>query len=124
MEDERIIELFFARSEQAIKALDSKYGNVCYSVSYHILNNNLDAEECVNDAYLGTWNAIPPQRPNPLLAFVCKIVRNVSIMRHRTNTAMKRNSSFDVAISEIEQCIASPETVEEALEAKSPARIN
>ena len=123
MEDEKIIELFFARSEQAIKELDSKYGKVCYSISYNILNNNLDAEECVNDAYLGTWNAIPPQKPNPLLAFVCKIVRNVSIMRHRTNTAMKRNSSFDVAISEIEQCIASPETVEEALEAKSLARI-
>ena len=93
MEDEKIIELFFARSEQAIKELDGKYGKVCYSISYNILNNNLDAEECVNDAYLGTWNAIPPQKPNPLLAFVCKIVRNISIMRHRTNTAMKRNSS-------------------------------
>ena len=123
MEDEKIIELFFARSETAIKELDSKYGKVCYSISYNILNNNLDAEECVNDAYLGTWNAIPPQKPNPLLAFVCKIVRNISIMRHRTNTAMKRNSSFDVAISEIEHCIASPETVEGALEAKSLARI-
>ena len=103
MEDEKIIELFFARSETAIKELDSKYGKVCYSISYNILNNNLDAEECVNDAYLGTWNAIPPQRPNPLLAFVCKIVRNISIMRHRTNTAMKRNSSYDIAMSEIEQ---------------------
>lgn len=123
MEDEKIIELFFTRSETAIRELDSKYGKVCYSISYNILNNNLDAEECVNDAYLGTWNAIPPQKPNPLLAFVCKIVRNVSIMRHRTNTAMKRNSSFEVAMSEIEQCIASPETVEEALEAKSLARI-
>ena len=68
MEDEKIIELFFARSETAIRELDSKYGKVCYSISYNILNNNLDAEECVNDAYLGTWNAIPPQRPNPLLA--------------------------------------------------------
>ena len=58
MEDEKIIELFFARSETAIRELDSKYGKVCYSISYNILNNNLDAEECVNDAYLGTWNAI------------------------------------------------------------------
>ena len=123
MEDEKIIELFFTRSEQAIKELDSKYGKVCYSISYNILNNNLDAEECVNDAYLGTWNAIPPQRPNPLLAFVCKIVRNISIMRHRTNTAMKRNSSYDIAMSEIEQCVASPESVEKTLEAKALARI-
>lgn len=61
MNDERIIELFFERSEQAIKELDKKYGRVCYTVSYNILNNRQDAEECVNDAYLGTWNAIPPQ---------------------------------------------------------------
>ena len=122
MEDEKIIELFFARSETAIKELDSKYGKVCYSISYNILNNNLDAEECVNDAYLGTWNAIPPQRPNPLLAFVCKIVRNVSIMRHRTNTAMKRNSSYDIAMSEIEQSIAAPDSVEATLEAKTLVR--
>ena len=122
MEDEKIIELFFARSETAIRELDSKYGKVCYSISYNILNNNLDAEECVNDAYLGTWNAIPPQRPNPLLAFVCKIVRNVSIMRHRTNNAMKRNSSYDIAMSEIEHCIVAPESVEATLEAKALAR--
>ena len=123
MEDEKIIELFFARSETAIRELDSKYGKVCYSISYNILNNNLDAEECVNDAYLGTWNAIPPQKPNPLLAFVCKIVRNISIMRYRANTAMKRNSSYDIAMSEIEQCVISPENVEKTLEAKALARI-
>ena len=123
MEDEKIIELFFARSETAIKELDSKYGKVCYSISYNILNNNLDAEECVNDAYLGTWNAIPPHKPNPLLTFVCRIVRNVSIMRYRANTAMKRNSSYDIAMSEIEHCIAAPETVETSLDAKALAQI-
>ena len=64
MEDEKIIELFFARSELAIKELDGKYGKVCHSISYNILNNNLDAEECVNDAYLGTWNAIPETSEN------------------------------------------------------------
>ena len=123
MEDEKIIELFFARSETAIRELDSKYGKVCYSISYNILNNNLDAEECVNDAYLGTWNAIPPQRPNPLLAFVCKIVRNVSIMRHRTNTAMKRNSTYDISMNEIEECIAAFDDVEKAIEAKTLAQM-
>ena len=81
MEDELIIDLFFARSEQAISELDQKYGKLCHKLSYSILNNLQDAEECVNDAYLGTWNAIPPERPNPLLAFLCKIVRNISIMR-------------------------------------------
>ena len=123
MEDEKIIELFFARSELAIKELDNKYGAVCHNISYNILNNELDAEECVNDAYLGTWNAIPPHKPNPLLTFVCRIVRNVSIMRYRANTAMKRNSSYDIAMSEIEHCIAAPETVETSLDAKALAQI-
>ena len=95
----------------------------CQNISYNILNNRQDAEECVNDAYLGTWNAIPPQRPNPLLTFVCKIVRNLSIMRYRANKAMKRNSTYDVSMNEIEECIAAPEDVEKALDAKALARM-
>lgn len=70
MDDNAIIELFFARSEQAIRELDDKYGKICHSVSYNILHSRQDAEECVNDAYLGTWNAIPPVRPNPLRAVI------------------------------------------------------
>lgn len=123
MDDEKIIELFFERNEQAIKELDLKYGKVCHKVSYNILHNTQDAEECVNDAYLGTWNAIPPQRPNPLLTFLCKIVRNLSIMRHHMNTAMKRNSTYDVALEELEGCLASPSTVEAELETKRLAHI-
>ena len=72
MEDEKIIELFFERDEHAIKELDTKYGSFFYKIAYNILNSTSDAEECVNDAYLGTWNAIPPNRPNPLIAFVSK----------------------------------------------------
>ena len=68
MDDNAIIELFFARSEQAIRELDDQYGRTCHKLSYNILNSCQDAEECVNDAYLGTWNAIPPTRPSPLLA--------------------------------------------------------
>ena len=70
--DEKIIEMFFERSEQGIQELDIKYGKTCLKISHNILNNHQDAEECVNDAYLGTWNAIPPQRPNPLLTFLCR----------------------------------------------------
>ena len=65
--DENIIELFFARSEQGIRELDIKYGKDFHNLSYHIVGSRQDAEECVNDAYLGAWNAIPPARPNPLL---------------------------------------------------------
>lgn len=116
MEDEKIIELFFGRSEQAIKELDLKYGKVCHSVSYNILHNRQDTEECVNDAYLGIWNAVPPERPNPLLTFLCRIVRNYSVMRYHANTAMKRNSTYDVALEELESCLASPVTVEAEIE--------
>lgn len=89
MEDKKIIELFFDRSEQAISELDTKYGKFCHNLSYNILKNRQDAEECVSDAYLGAWNAIPPQKPDPLLSFLLKIVRNISIMRYHSNTAIK-----------------------------------
>lgn len=123
MEDTQIIELFFARDQQAITELDAKYGSVCHKLSYQILNNQLDAEECVNDAYLGTWNAIPPARPNPLLTFLCKIVRNLSIKRYRANTAIKRNSLYDVALSEVDRDVMAPDTVEGKVEAKALARL-
>lgn len=72
MEDSRIIDLFYERSEQAIAELSKKYGAVCNRVAGNILRNSLDVEECVNDAYLGAWNTIPPRRPEPLLAYLCR----------------------------------------------------
>lgn len=123
MLDEQIIELFFERSEQAINELDDKYGKVFHKLSYNILNDRFDAEECMNDSYLGTWNAIPPERPNPLLTFVCKIVRNISIKKYHAKTAIKRNSAYDVAMSEVANYILSPNNVEAELEAKELARI-
>ena len=115
MNDEKIIALFFERSEQAIAELERKYGAACRSVSFHILGNREDAEECVNDAYLGVWNAIPPAKPHPLLSFVCRIVRNVSLKRYEYNTAVKRNSHYDLAMEELEDCLASSSTVEAEL---------
>lgn len=72
----------------------------------------------MNDAYLGVWNAIPPHRPNPLSVFVCKIVRNISIMRYRANTALKRNSNYDSTMEELENCLSSSVSVEDSLEEK------
>ena len=123
MLDEQIIELFFKRSEQAISELDGKYGKVFHNLSYNILNDCLDAEECVNDSYLGVWNVIPPEKPNPLLTFVCKIVRNISIKKYHAKTAIKRNSAYDVAMSEVANYILSPNNVEAEIEAKELARI-
>lgn len=124
MDDNAIIELFFARSEQAIRELDGKYGKVCHSLSYNILHSRQDAEECVNDAYLGAWNAIPPARPNPLLAFLCRIVRNLSLMRYHGDRAAKRGGgSYTVALEELEGCLASPRTVEGELEEQELVRL-
>lgn len=123
MEDHKIIELFHARSEQAIVELSRKYGTVCTKIAKNILNDIRDAEECVNDAYLGAWNTIPPQNPNPLRTYICRIVRNLSIKRYHSNTSMKRNSFYDAALDELENCIPSGKTVETELSAKKLAKI-
>ena len=123
MDDRKIIELFFERSEQAIVELSKKYGSVCTKVAFNILNNRQDAEECVNDAYLGAWNTIPPKNPNPLLSYVCKIVRNLSIKKYHVNTAAKRNSIYDVALEELENCFSSSASVEDEFNANELARI-
>jgi RNA polymerase sigma-70 factor (ECF subfamily) len=104
--------LFFERSEQAVAELQCKYENQLMQIARNILNNRLDAEECVNDAYLAVWNTVPPQKPNPLLTYVCRIVRNLSIKRYHANNAKKRNSQYDVALDELEECIQSKATVE------------
>ena len=103
MDDSKIIELFYERSEQAIIELSHKYGTVCTKVANNILNDVRDTEECVNDAYLGAWNTIPPQNPNPLLSYVCRIVRNLAIKRYHSNTAKKRNSIYDVALDGLDK---------------------
>ena len=91
MNDQEIISLYFDRDEQAIKETDTKYGKTCMQVSMNILHSHPDAEECVSDTYLKTWNSIPPQRPNSLCAFVCRIVRNLSLNRLKELTAAKRD---------------------------------
>ncbi len=116
LEDEKIIELFFKRSENAITELSQKYGQLCMTVSMNILGNNEDAEECVNDSYFGVWNAIPPHKPDNLTAFLCKIVRNLSLKRCSRNSAEKRKSNYGVCIDELDECLLSANTVESELE--------
>lgn len=121
MDDQEIIALFYARSERAIAELSAKYGGVCTQISRNILSNPLDAVECVNDAYLGVWNTIPPQRPDPLLTYVCRIMRNLSIKKYHANTAVKRNSSYDAALEELAACVPAAATVEGEYAAKELA---
>lgn len=102
MDDLKIIELYFKRNEQAIKETDTKYGKLCRSIAYNILNNSEDSEECVNDTYVGIWNAIPPARPNNLMAFICKIARNLSLRRLEFMKREKRSADMLVSLEELE----------------------
>lgn len=122
-QDKKIIELFFRRSEQALQELDIKYGRLCHKLSYNIVNNTQDAEECVNDAYLGAWNTIPPARPDPLRTYLCKIVRNISLKIYYRKQAAKRGGAYTTAMEEIEACTAGPDTAETEMEARELARI-
>ena len=118
MTDTEIINLFSERSEQAIDELAKKHGNAVARVARNILGNEQDTEECVNDTYLGTWNAIPPHRPSPLRTFVCKIARNLATKKYHSNTAVIRNSQYDLALDDLEEILADSNSVEEAYEAK------
>ena len=103
--DLRIIDLYFARDERAIAETDRHYGGLCMRISLGILDDRLDAEECVNDTYLKAWNSIPPTRPRSLRAFLAKIVRNLSLQRLEHNKAAKRNRDFEIALEELGDCI-------------------
>ncbi len=122
-EDETIIALFFQRDERAIQALDAKYGRLCAQLSHRIVNDRQDAQECVNDAYFALWNAIPPERPRSLAAYLCKTVRNCSLKYCERKTAAKRSSVYDMAMEEIEPWLPGPETVEEALAVRELTRL-
>lgn len=118
MLDSKIVALFFARSEQAIPELDKKYGAACHRTANNILDNPQDAEECVNDAYLGVWNTVPPQDPEPLSTYVLRIVRNLSIKRLQHNRAAKRAGNYQECYEELSECIADNTTPETAYDAK------
>ena len=109
LSDSEIVRLYFARDERAIRETDQKYGSLCMQISMNIVDSRPDAEECVNDTYLKTWNSIPPTRPNSLCAFVCRIARNLSINRLRDLRAAKRNRELTVSLSELEACIPLPD---------------
>ena len=122
LEDREIIVLFLERSEQAIIELDRKYGAAVRKTATNILNNRQDAEECANDTWLGAWRTIPPQKPDPLSAYVCRIARNLAVSRLRSETAAKRSRGLDLVLEELEECIPAGTDVEGELEAKELTR--
>ena len=107
LEDDEIVTLYWERDEKAIEETDKKYGKYLYTIANNIVRNHQDCEECLNDAYLGTWNRIPPARPTFFQAFLSKITRNVAIDRFRMNTAEKRiPSELTASLDELGDCIA------------------
>lgn len=114
MEDHRIIDLFFARAQQAIAELAQKYGALCRGIAYNILLNRQDAEECENDTYLRVWDTVPPTRPDSLRCYVSRIVRNLSLDRVRYYTRQKRSAPYDALLSEMSECIPDRFDMEQA----------
>ena len=112
MDDRQIIALFNARSEQAIAELERKYGAAIRRTAGNILPDRQDVEECANDTYLSVWNTIPPQDPDPLFSYVCRIARNQAVKRFHRETAQKRNRQYDLVLDELEECIPSALDVE------------
>lgn len=118
MEDGQIIDLFWKRSEDAIRQTKEKYGAACMHLLRNLLQSELDAEECASDVYLALWNTIPPERPEPFLTYLLKIARNQGLRRITYNNAQRRDSGLVLPLEELESCLASPETVEQIVDGK------
>ena len=116
MEDQKIIDLYTNREERAIHETDKKYGRLCTSISMGILNDMRDSEECVSDTWLTLWNKIPPKKPNPFKAYICRIIKNLSLKRYEYHHAKKRNSQYDLSLEELEECISKGQNVESQIE--------
>lgn len=116
MDDLAIVELYHRRSERAIAESDKKYGGLCRSIALRLLGVREDAEECVNDTWHAAWNKMPPERPRALGAFLGRITRNLSISRWRRDHAQKRYEGMEVLLSELEDCVPAPGSVEEAVD--------
>ena len=118
MNDVEIIELYFARDEQAIAGTQEKYGKYCYSIAWNILFDREDSEECVNDTWMRAWNAIPPQRPGKMQIFLGTITRNLALDRYKSKRTQKRGGgNMEVALDELGDCIPSSDTIEDLVAA-------
>ena len=124
LSDEAIISLYWDRDRKAITETDFKYGKYLYTIIYNILHDKLDCEECLNDAYLGAWNAMPPARPQVLRAFLVTISRRIAIKRyHKLRQKGAVPSEMTVALAEVEDFIAENSSAEEAFDAKQLGQI-
>jgi RNA polymerase sigma-70 factor (ECF subfamily) len=124
LDDESIVELYWQRNQKAIEETDFKYKKYLLSIAYNVLHEPLDCEECLNDTYLGAWNAIPPTRPNVLKAFLTVVVRRIAIKRYHRN--LKKSSvpsELTVSLSELEDFIIGDEDISTDFDAARLGRV-
>ncbi len=122
MEDAGIIALYWDRNEQAIAETRDKYGGYCYGIAMNLLGSPEDAEETVSDTWHAAWNAMPPERPDSLRAWLGRVVRNLSLSRWNREHRKKRDPGMTELLSELEDCLPSPVTVEGSVESRELSR--
>lgn len=117
MDDKKILDLYWMRSEAAISETANKYGRYCHFIAFNILRNNEDSQECVNDVYLKAWKTIPPQRPSRLSVFLGKITRNLSLNLYKKQNAEKRgNGQIPLVLDELQECIPTADSTKQAID--------
>ena len=124
MDDEKIVALYWERDEKAIEETDFKYKKYLFSIAFNVLHDRLDSEECLNDTYLGAWNAIPPTKPSVLKAFLTTITRRIAIKRYHSN--LKQSvipSEMTVSLSELEDFVAGDGDVDSEFDAERLGRV-
>lgn len=122
--DEQIIEMYWQRNELAIQETDKKYGQFLFRIAYNILHNRLDCEECQNDAYLDTWNAIPPTRPIVFSAFITQITRRIALDRYKEKSRKKRiPSELTVSIEDMNETLHDYSMVDAHYDIKEIGRV-
>jgi len=118
LNDFEIIGLFESRSEDGISQAEKKYGNLCRHVAGSALSCYEDIDECVNDTWLAVWNAIPPQKPDKLSAFICKITKNLALKKYHHITTQRRNPNMAVSMTELQDCLPCNVSLESKIEDK------
>jgi RNA polymerase sigma-70 factor (ECF subfamily) len=124
MDDEKIVELYWQRDEKAIEETDYKYKKYLFSIAYNVVYDRLDSEECVNDTYVGAWNAMPPTKPNVLKAFLMTITRRIAVKRYHSKLRQNKiPSEMTVSLSELEDFISGDEDIAADFDAKNLGRV-
>lgn len=119
MTDQQIIEAYWQRNESAIQESSEKYGRYCFTIAHHILRNQEDAEECVNDTWMKAWNSMPPGRPGNLKLFLARITRNLSLNKYRSQRTDKRGGGeLELILDELGEILSAEEGTEEEYMAK------